>query len=247
MTLLAALLLAQAPAAQVPAAQVPAAAPTSPAAEFFPLAPGARRTYEVKDEFGTHTLTDVVGTKPVFFDDQPAMGIVQRNQFNETLGTLYYRVDGATVAQVGAEEDRSAATPNVGGPIDLTQPVQKRRVLMRLSPAMPVFKYEGKETAWTYGAVPVLSAVGDSAPIQTDKTFIKGTAKPGPARDVLGRKVDTIEVRAEVQLGEGRLTTKVVQTSVYGRGVGLVESQSKTTLDGKTREQRMRLVAIEGG
>ncbi len=231
MTLLAALVLAQSSA--------------STAAEFFPLVPGTRRSYEVKSAQGTTTLTDVVGLKPVYFDDQPAMAIVQKSLFNETLGTTYYRVDGPLVSIVGSAEDRSAATPNVGDTVDLTRRAAKKNVLMQLTPAMPVFRYEGKETTWVYGEVPVYRAIGDAEAIRTDKTLIKGTAKPGAARDVLGRKVDTIEVRVEVQLNEGRLGQKIVETSVYGRGIGLVEALRKTTADGRTQELRTRLVALE--
>ena len=129
---------------------------------------------------------------------------------------------------------------------------------MQLRPAMPVFKYEGKETSWSYSEVPHVED-RDPDPLSTvpgatkagnvkemDPTSIRGTAKPGKSRTVLGRTVETIEVRQEVQLGVGKLAQTIVETSVYGRGIGLIESLRKSTLDGKKQEIRTKLVAHRG-
>lgn len=231
MTVLAALLVAQTPAT---------------AADFFPLVPGTRRIYEEKSK-GTVTVIDEVGDKPAFFDDRPATPVVQKSQFNQVLGTTYYRVDGPMVLMVGSAEDRRASTPNVGDTVDLTRRAEKKNVLMQFRPAMPVFKYEGKETTWAFADVPVLQGPStDAESIKMDPTSIRGVAKPGKERTVLGRKVETIEVRADVQLGTGGLAQTIVETSVYGRGIGLIESVRKTSGGGqKPNETRTRLVGIE--
>lgn len=230
MTLVAALVLLQAPAA---------------AAEFFPLVPGSRRIYEEKGD-GKATLIDEVGTKPAQFGGAEAVAVVQKNQFNQPLTTTYYRVEGPTVLLVGYAEERTTTPKSADGTIDLTGRGQKRTVLLELTPAMPVFKYEGRETSWAYGEIPLLKAFNDDQPIKTDPTAIKGTAKPGKPRTILGRTVETIDVRAEVELGLGKLAEKIVETSTYGRGIGLIESVRKTTGGGKRgRETRTTLVGIE--
>ena len=225
MTSLLALLLLQSPAT---------------AAEFFPLTPGIRRTYEEKGE-ATSTIVEEIGSQPALFDGATATPIVQKSRYNQTLGTTYYRIDGPTVLTVGYAEDRSAATPYVGDADAIAARTAKRHVLLQLIPAMPVFRYEGKETAWSYGEVPVLRAAGETG-IRTDETAIKGTAKPIGVRSVLDRKVDAIEVRSEVQIGSGKLAQTIVETSIYGRGVGLMEAVRKTTSDGRSKETRTRLV-----
>ena len=215
------------------------------AADFFPLVPGVRRVYEQKGET-TVTLIDEVGDKPAYFDDKPATAVVQKSGFNQVLSTQYYRVDGPTVLLVGTAEERSSDAKSPTGTVDFTKPRTRRTVLMTLIPSMPVFKYEGKETPWSYGEVQFLRGAGDDNPIKTDETAIKGLTRPVGLRTVLGRKVEAIEVRAEVQLGSGNLAQKILQTSVYARGIGLVESVTKSSGGGqKPSETRMRLVALE--
>ncbi len=243
MTLLATLVLAQAPAT---------------AADFFPLVPGVRRVYEEKST-GTTTLSDEVGRKTVEFDAQVAIPVVTKNQFNQPMGTTYYRVDGVTVWTVGYAEERKSEPQLKDGSVDYSKPLIRTMALMQLKPAMPVFKYDGKETSWTYSEVPhiedrdpdKLSTVPGATKAgnvkELDPTSIKGTAKPGKERTVLGRKVETIEVRQEVQLGVGKIAQNIVETSVYGRGIGLIESHRKSTLDGKKQEIRTKLIAIEEG
>ena len=239
MTLLAAALLAR----QAPAAATPAV--VSIAAEYFPLVPGTRRTYEERSDEGTVTLVDEIGGKTALFEDLPAVPVVQKSQFNQVLGTDYYRVVGATVYLVGRAEERSEAPTMVDGAVDLSKPRRKRTVLLALLPKMPVFRYDGKETAWSFGDIPYLKAEGED-PVKTDETAIHGTAKPGPIRTVLGRRVETIEVRAEVQLGSGKIGQRILETSVYGRGIGLIEATRRIGGEGqKTKETRTRLVAVE--
>lgn len=242
MTLLATLILAQAPATAV---------------DFFPLVPGVRKVYEEKSAGGTTTLADEVGKKAVEFDGQTATPVVTKNQFNQVVGTTYYRIDGPTILTVGYGEVRTSEPRKENNQVDFSKPLIKTHALMQLRPAMPVFKYEGKETSWSYSEVPHVED-RDPDPLSTipgatkagnvkemDPTSIRGTAKPGKSRSVLGRTVETIEVRQEVQLGVGKIAQTIVETSVYGRGIGLIESLRKSTLDGKKQEIRTKLIAIE--
>lgn len=234
MTLLAALLLAPAPDAP------------ATVADFFPLVPGTRRTYEEKSDRGTLTLVYEVGGRTVVLGDGDAVPVVQKSGFNQVLGTDYYRIVGPTVFIVGKGEERTEKAAITGGAIDLSAPRRKMTVLLELQPPMPVIRYEGKETTWTFADVPAFKAPREE-PIKSDETAIKGVAKPGALRTVLGRRVETIEVRNEVQLGVGRLAQSVVETSVYGRGIGLIESTRKVSGGGtrKSIEVRTRLVSIE--
>ena len=217
------------------------------AADFFPLVPGVKRVYEQKAQDDKVTMVEEVDPKPAFFDDKPAMAIVQRSQFNQVISTQYYRVNGPTVYLVGTAEERSSDAKGQAGTVDFSKPRVRRMVLMTLLPAMPVFRYEGKETPWSYGEVQFLRGAGDDQPIKTDETAIKGLTRPLGTRTVLGQKVEAIEVRAEVQLGTGNLAQRIVETTVYARGIGMVESIRKTSGGGqKAGETRTRLVALEG-
>jgi hypothetical protein len=226
MTLLAALVL-----------QTPA--PTS-AADFFPLVPGTRRVYERKDDHGKTTQIDEVG-KPAYFDGTSATPILLKTRLDQTIDTTYYRVDGPLVSIVGYGDDRSNAT------VSMEQKVSKdnRFVLLQLRPTMPVFKYEGAATEWSFRGVPVVYGRANEAPQKGEATEIKGITKLGKPRKVMGREVETIEVRAEVTIGDGTLAQTIVETSVYGRGIGLIESINRTKVDKKSVETRTTLVSVE--
>ena len=224
-------------------------APQTPAtaAEFFPLVPGERRIYEAKTGGNKATVIEEVGAKPVYFDGGESYAILQKSQFNQVLGTDYFRVEGPAVLLVGRAEERTSDAKREDGTVDFSKPRVRRTVLLQFLPAMPVFKYDGKPTLWTYGEIPLLKAVEDKDAIKTDPTSIKGTSKPGPTKTVLGRKVETIEVRAETQIGQGNLARTVIETAVYGRGIGRIESTYKESGGGtKSVETKMTLVGIEG-
>lgn len=223
MTFLAALALAQGP--------VPATA-----ADFFPLVAGPRRVYEQKSG-STTTLVDEIGGT-AYFDGAASVALVRKNPLTDKKETTYYRVDGPTVFIVGYAEDRSHATGTIDNPVEKDQRKQTN-VLMALVPAMPVFKYEGAATQWTYTALPKLDGR------ETDPIAIVGTTKPGAVRTVLGRKVETIEVRAEVKVGMGSYPQKIVETTIYGRGIGMIESTRKATLGKETTEVRTKLIGLE--
>ncbi|RYG27219.1 hypothetical protein EON82_00025 [bacterium] len=213
------------------------------AADFFPLTPGTRRIYEEKG-VAKAVVIDEVGTKPIDFGSGLAYPVYRKSKFNQILDTTYYRVDGPTVLIVGYAEDRRAATPIVGQPVDLTKG-DRKNVLMTLIPAMPVFKYDGGPTTWTYAEVPKIQGPSGEEPVVRDETAIAGSVKPGPLREVLGRKVETIVVRADIEIGLGKLQKKQMETSVYGRGIGLIETTIKTTFENRSSETKTTLIGIE--
>lgn len=214
------------------------------AAEYFPLTPGVRRIYEEKSADVKAVIIDEVGQKPVDFGNGPAYAVYRKSKFNQVLDTTYYRADDTSVMIVGFAEDRRSATGTVGQPVDLTRG-DRKNVLMSLIPAMPLFRYEGGATTWTYTEVPKIQGPAGDEPIVRDETAIVGSAKPGPIREILGRKVETIVVRADIELGAGKLQKKQAETSVYGRGIGLIETVIRTTFEKKTTEFRTTLVGIE--
>lgn len=217
------------------------------AADFFPLTPGQRWIYEEKGPSSSKTtIIDEVGAKPAYFDDQPAYAILRKSRFNQILDTTYYRVDGPTVLIVGYSEDRRASTANVGDSFDLTHAEEKKSVLLKLIPSMPVFKFDGGATQWTFTEIPRIQGPAKDDPIKGDETAIVASAKPGPLRDVLGKKVETLIVHAEIDLGIGELSKHQVENSVYGRGIGLIESTIKTTSPGKkVEENHTTLIGME--
>ncbi|RYG20016.1 hypothetical protein EON82_20750 [bacterium] len=232
MTLFAALLIVQAPLT---------------AADFFPLKPGVRRIYEVKSE-AKLTLIEEVGPKPASFDGADAIPVLSKNAFNQTMETTYYRIDGSEVLMVGFGEMRTVMAERADDKtIDLTKTTVKKYVLMQMKPPMPVFRFDGKETAFNYNDVPIVQGESGEAPVKGDPTALKGTAKLGKERTVLGRKVETLEVKTETQLGDGLLGEKVIETSVYGRGIGLIEKRVQKTGGGnrKKSDTRTTLVGIE--
>jgi len=215
------------------------------AADYFPLTPGQRWIYEEKGA-SKITVVDEVSAKPVYFDDQPAYAILRKSRFNQLLDTTYYRVEGSTVLIVGYAEDRRASSPTVGTTVDVSRQAEKKSVLLRLTPAMPVFKFDGGPTQWTFTEVTTIQGPAGEDPIKGDETAIVASAKPGPLREVLGKKVETILVHAEIELGVGELAKHQIENSVYGKGIGLIESTIKTTTPGKkTEETKTTLIGME--
>lgn len=207
------------------------------AADYFPLRAGLRTIYEQKTDV-TLTVIDEVG-RTVTIGGKPAVAVIEKNRFNQPMGTTFYRVDGNGIYQVGQEEDRSHATPTVGQPVDLDKLAERSHAVLELAPPMPIFKFDGGPTEWRYGEIPKLDGR------DLDPTTIKGTAKPAGVRTVLGKKVDTIEVHTEVELGEGNIAQRIVENAVYGRGIGLIEWTRRTTFGKKTTEVQRRLTGIE--
>lgn len=99
---------------------------------------------------------------------------------------------------------------------------------------MPVFK--SKERSWTYSGL--TQWLGGFSPIE-----MKGSVSPRGKRKVLGKDVETIEVRLDAKIGgaEGG-SMSVKQTATYARGIGLVRMVQSNTINGREQKSTVELV-----
>ena len=192
------------------------------------------------------TLTDEVGRRPHSFDDAPATPIIHKSQFNQTLGTDYYQVVGSTVYLVGRAEERSDTPTLSDGAVDFSKPRRKKTVILSLAPRVPVLRYDGKETTWTFGDVPYLKADGeDPDQDRRDRDPRHGQAWPLPYRASVGASRRS-RSRTRCSSARARSDRRSSRRSVYGRGIGLIEATRRISAMGqKAQETRTKLVSIE--
>ncbi|HRK22050.1 MAG TPA: hypothetical protein PLX06_09580, partial [Fimbriimonadaceae bacterium] len=127
---------------------------------------------------------------------------------------VYYRAEGDTVWIVAYDEKKPLPSPR------------------------PLFKVGTGKTNWEYrGTTPFYE---DLVPLE-----VKGTAEAKGRRPAIGKSVECIEVKFEAQLmAAPGMVLKSNQTAYYGKGVGLLEMQEKTTVDRKSEERKLKLVSF---
>lgn len=191
-------------------------------AAYFPVGVGSKWVYEETIKQGrspqqTRTFIDTVG-EPADILGTPAVTFISKDPLGntETLHFVVTKEEVRTIFPVGTGED---AVPS----------------------GYPVFKFTTDKTAWDYSGVTTLS--GDPVDM-----ILKASSRSIGQRDVLGTKRDAIEVKMEVLINAvpesdfGSMqgaTIKTVETSIYARGVGLVETKSNVTY-GKNKMERSR-------
>lgn len=132
-----------------------------------------------------------------------------------TVGTSYYRVDGDTVYLVAEDPKKPLVDPQ------------------------PVLKVGQTKQDWSFGGQ--TSFMGAGATID-----LKGTSTAPKARKVLDRQVDSIEVRLDMKVATSEaLGMNGRQTSVYAKGIGLVELQSEQTVGKQKSKSTLRLIKFE--
>lgn len=129
---------------------------------------------------------------------------------------VFYGVDSSTVSVIGTDPKKPFSKPQ------------------------PVFQIGDKPTKWDF--------TGDS-PYEDDKgamILISGSAKTIGTRDVLGTRRDCIEVKTETRIGYNQAaSTLFKQTSVYAKGVGLIQVQEVSQSGRQTIKKNTKLTKFE--
>ena len=92
-----------------------------------------------------------------------------------------------------------------------------------LSPAMTLFRISGNGATWEYSGKTKVGPDGE-------RLLAKGESKSVGLREVLGKKVESIEVKTITLMGVGMSSLKFESKAIYARGFGLVEWTEKRTL-----------------
>jgi len=105
---------------------------------------------------------------------------------------------------------------------------------------LPVFKFGSGKVEWEYHGATKIGVEGE-------RMTAHGEARSIGMKEILGKKVDLIEVRLQTQIGSGLSALNYDQRTVYGRGLGVVEMNTKVRLGkGKqTMESSTKLVSFE--
>jgi hypothetical protein len=104
---------------------------------------------------------------------------------------------------------------------------------------MPVLKLGNGEVSWNYE--------GSTASKFGERLRAFGKARSAGKRNVLGKKVDVIVVKLSAVVGEGLSGLMFDQTTVYAKGIGMVEQTTVQTLGKKTIKDKYTLKDIEPG
>ncbi|MDR3688853.1 MAG: hypothetical protein P4L46_05700 [Fimbriimonas sp.] len=88
---------------------------------------------------------------------------------------------------------------------------------------MPLFKLGTGKLTWDF-------AGSTKTGVEGERLLARGDVHPIGKREVLGKKVDAIEVRIQAQVGIGMSAEIFDQKAIYAKGFGLVEWTSKMTL-----------------
>ncbi|MBX3096963.1 MAG: hypothetical protein KF812_08880 [Fimbriimonadaceae bacterium] len=182
--------------------------------EYFPTETGWRWTY--REDAGT-TATEVVDV---------AKG--PREQLGRTINTFETLVRGVSQGEIGyniSGSDVQIAWTSGSDP--LSTPYTILRVP------------EGNEATWSFdGGVPT----GET---MVERLQIKGKAKRIGPQKVLDFEVsDALEVTLDMRLGSGDIVTQIVQVSIYGKGVGLIQMKETTRLGRQTGQRTRVLTAL---
>jgi len=192
----------------------------SEVAEFFPLDFG--RTWVYNEAQGTVAgVTSVVGVEQDLLDKKlnpVGKGVpIVKKVGDDVVGCVFYRIVDDQVFVVAFDQNRPLASPYP---------------IIKLGPGKTTWSYKG-ETQW----------VGEMSPMA-----LEGSCKRGPAREIQGNKYDTIEVTIDVVIGDpDGMCAKTHQTSVYGRGVGLIELVDQSTFNKTKKENKRKLISFAPG
>jgi len=107
-----------------------------------------------------------------------------------------------------------------------------------LSDPMPVFKIGTGSTGWDYQGKTATGANGE-------RLLAHGESKFTGKKKVMNREVETLTINLEAFVGQGMSGYKLEQTTVYGKGLGIIEQSTKFTLGKKSSKSSYKLVNIE--
>jgi hypothetical protein len=138
-------------------------------------------------------------------------------QGNRKLDTTYYRADGEAVLIVGYQPDK---------------PLQVPRPILRVGSGRVRWNFVG-DTPFYHDPVPLR---------------MEGEANLRGTREVLGRKVDVLEVKLTAKVGgDAGTALDIRQTTLYGRGIGMIEMTEVGKVGKSSHRRTLKLVKFEPG
>jgi hypothetical protein len=105
----------------------------------------------------------------------------------------------------------------------------------------PVLKVGSGRTRWTYvGETPLFRS-----PVVLRMT---GESNRRGTREVLGQRVDVLEVKLDAKMeADAGTTIEVVQVAIYGRGIGLIEMTETGKVGANSSRRTLKLIKFEPG
>lgn len=153
--------------------------------------------------------------KTVTVNEKPSFAIFSKAG-STPIGFSAYRVEGDTVYVVAYDERRALPTPQ------------------------PVLKVADKPVEWSYDGMTQVES-------QMVKLQYKAASAPKGKRKVLGEERDVVEVRMDATIYELKdlITTRVSQTILYAKGVGMYEMTDTSDFGGQKSVRKVKLVRFE--
>lgn len=190
-------------------------APLATAADFFPLTPGTTWTYQISGDFSGSVLQKALEPTEIEGQSEPLPALSVSSQ-GKVVSTVFYQAKSQGVYVLGTDPSKLYATPQ------------------------PVFEFGDKGTKWTFNG---------PSPYENDKAStlrMTGQSKAIGMRDVLGVKRECIEVKTETKIGHSdEASTTVKRTSIYAKGVGLVETQETSQFGKRQTKLTTKLAKFE--
>lgn len=183
------------------------------AADYFPLRPGMRLTFEERTTNATVT-TDVVG-QPLEVAGVPTTPVTTFQDGRE-VNTAYYRVEADAISIIAYDKK---------APLPMPLPVLK----------IPA----GPKTTWSFNGPGSAEKMAEPLNMKGEAEFLKTD------REIFGKKVPVLQVRMIATVGGGSAREEIEQVSLYGRGIGLIESTSTTKIGKRKVVNVLRLTKVE--
>lgn len=201
--------------------------PQTAVSDFFPVKPGSKWVYEetmkqAKRPTSTRTYTDSVGEIEEVAGLK-AVPLTTRDSQGSSDKVHYVMRDDSVDILMTFEVD--------GETVPLMYPVLKTS--------------SERETSWNYAGK--TDFAGDPVDM-----ILNATSRPSGTKEVLGQKVETLEVKMDVVINiipedafsslQGS-TVQTEQVATYAKGIGLVEVKEKIKIGKNTMERTRKLVS----
>lgn len=188
----------------------------APAVEdYFPLKTGMKWTYE--DQDGRQLIQEV--GEPIELDGGSTVLPRNKTVGGRNLGAELFRTDGESVMLIGFYN--STKKP----PVDL------------LGSPQTILRVGNPRAEWSYTD----QTFGANGPIAVQ---VKSNSNKGGARKFQDESVETVIVHTTIRYG-GKNGFEQRQDMVFGKGVGLLEANEATKIQGKTVKKVLKLIKFE--
>lgn len=207
---------------------------TLKAEDFFPLKPGTKWVYE------QIRIADGKKTKSLVTDTVLPEATVQKEAVKLDDGTI------KTFPKISAIPIKTTMS-GYGDAFSYHQIVDNQIMIVALDEKVPqekpycILKVAEKGVKWSY--VGEVNFYNENVPM----SFTAEMKRIG-TRTVLDQKVEVIEVKMDTLVqGTPDLSFRTIQTAVYAKGIGLVESESVTIINDQKEEFKRKLIQFTPG